>query len=309
MTNCECPGIYKQLELPTEDIVQSIIRLKKFTYDHFLYGGHVCSLGISFVSLSMMIIISSVIHWELIAIVYLGTLIVYNYDHYRDQALDEKSNEQRTSFVKKYPRMLPASIIFYTSIFFILLFLFGNTGSIIVGSVLLLLGVLYTDIFKKMTKKIIGLKNVYTSLSLTAVLLLTAVYCSVSLDWWFVLFAVFVFSHFIVDTSFCDLKDITTDQKEGLKTLPVVLGRQKYLMFSHGLNLLNFIVLWTAVAVFHLSPLALVFTAFFVYRFIYIEKARRDKNSIPFLTNVIVDAEYLLWPVALMTGMLFFTIA
>lgn len=277
--------------------------LFQLIHDQILYGGHIVSLGLAAMVSTVMLLLGQSFRWEFLLIVYLGTLCVYNYDHIRDSQVDDQGNRTRSQYLTDHRRLYVLLLLSYVSLFFVLLVVFGNLNSVIIGVVMLVISVLYTDVFKKLTRHVVGFKNVFTSVFLSLLLVFTLVYYELALSSWFVLFTVFVFLHFLLDTSFCDLKDMDDDQRKGLKTLPVWLGTQRYLWFAHGLNLLSFGVLVGAVLFYSLPWFALGLLTFFIYRIWYIEHARRTPDSIPFLCHVAVDAEYLFWPLVVGAGL------
>ena len=54
----------------------------------------------------------------------------------------------------------------------------------------------------------------------------------------------FIFLRGIINVTFFDIKDIESDGARGLKTLPVMLGRERTLKFLHWLNIFAFIPLF-----------------------------------------------------------------
>jgi hypothetical protein len=239
MTECECPNICNKVDLPTEDISKKITEVKEFVINEFIHGGHLLAIGAVTIVLTTMILVNTIMRWELVPIVYLLLLCVYNYDHYREMNIDSLNNLNRTSHLKKYCNYLPLIITFYGAMYFSLLIFFGNLESIIFGTILMILGLLYTGGVKKITSKIIGFKNFYTSFSLSLLIIFTAVFCSYSINLLLLIFFVFLFLRFIVNTSFCDIKDMDADKKQNLLTLPLFFGKNNFLIFLHILNMSN----------------------------------------------------------------------
>jgi len=91
MNECECPNIKKRVEQTTDKTVEKMIGVKNFLCKEFVYGGHLASLCVSFIALSMILLFDIAIKWELILIVYFSTICVYNYDHYKEFKKDDKS--------------------------------------------------------------------------------------------------------------------------------------------------------------------------------------------------------------------------
>ena len=307
MTECECPSIYKKMVFPVEKIYNKINNVKRFICNEFIYGGHWLSLGGSAFILSITLMLEISISWELLLIVYLLLQIVYNYDHYKCLEEDSKNNSKRTNHLKKYQNFFPIILVIYSSLFFSLLYIFGNPISFIFGSFLLSLGFLYTIFCKKFTVKIIGFKNLYTSFSVSLLVIFVTFYSFYELSILSFIIILFIFIRLMVNTSFCDLKDMDVDKKQNLVTLPIYFGKQKFLTFLHILNFISFVLLLTAI-VTGMAPLFSIFLLlFFPYVYYYIEKAKNTHTDLQSLSSFAVDGEFILWPVLLFIGSIFIT--
>ncbi len=303
MTECECPSICSKSDISTKNIVGKLSHLKKKFWNEFIYGGHLVacvSPGLAFVT---MVLFNLKISLEFLIIVYLGTFCIYNYDRFKGADIDTSCNFQRSSYIKNKLKMRYFVLAMYGALFFILLYIYGTIESLIFGSFLLLLGLSYADVFKKFTSKIVGFKNIYTSFSFSLLTVFTLVYYNHAINWPFILFFTFVFLHFIVDTSFCDVKDMKSDKKQNLVTLPIYFGRQKFLTILNIINLISFIVLLIAIVTQSIPWFSLLLLIFCLYRVYYINKAKRcSQDNIQYLSSVIVDAEYFFWPFILIIG-------
>jgi len=308
MNECECPSIYDMTGQTAEKAVEKILGIKNFFCNEFIYGGHLLSFGTSLIALSTMILLGITIRWEFLLIIYFGTQCIYNYDHFKEIDADTSNNSDRTNHLKKYQKFLPSVLVVYGISYFVLLLGFGNIESIIFGSILLFSGLLYTDKFKMMTEKIVGFKSVYTASSWGLLVVFTAIYCSYALNALLAIILLFVFLRWLVNTSFCDLKDMDSDKKENLLTLPIYFGKQKFIIFLHILNLSTFLLLLIAI-ILGIAPLFSAFLLFFyAYGFYYIQKAKNLKTNLNSLSNIMVDGEFMFWPVFLLLGSFFITL-
>ena len=157
-------------------LFNKIKEVKTLFKNEFIYGGHLASLCVSFIALSTILLFDINISWEFILIVYFSTMCIYNYDHYKEFKKDSLCNSARTLHLKKYIKFLPLITAFYGTASLVLLIYFGNFESILFGITLLFFGVLYTKKFKRITKKIVGFKNFYTSFSISLLIILTAIF-------------------------------------------------------------------------------------------------------------------------------------
>ena len=306
MTECECPNIYNKMVFSTEDITKKISDVKRFLISEFMYGGHILALGSSLVAISSMILFNVAIRWEFLPIIYLMTLCIYNFDHYKELEIDSLSNSGRVNHLSKYKKILPVLIPCYGLVSVILLLVFGNFESIIFGLVFLTMGLVYSYKVKEFTGKILAFKNIYTALAVALSILFTSLYCGYELNWLFFIVFIFLFLRFLINTSFCDIKDMETDKKHGLLTLPLYFGKRKFLIVLHLINFLSFIILLSAIFV-GIIPLSGAFLLIVnLYCFYYIEKSKNPKTNISALSDIMVDGEFIFWPILLVVGNLSF---
>ncbi len=305
MTECECPNIYEKVDFPAEKLIKKTTNAKKFICNEFIYGGHWLSLGGSAFILSIMLMLQISFRWELVIIVYLLLQIVYNYDHYTFLEEDSKNNPNRTNHLKKYQKFFPIFLVIYSSLFFGLLYIFGNTISFIFGTFLLTLGLLYTIFCKKLTSKIVGFKNFYTSFSVSLLVIFVTFHSFYEINILSLIFILFIFIRLLVNTSFCDLKDMDIDKKQNLKTLPIYFGKQKFLTFLHILNFISFILLSTAIVTGIAPSFSIFLLLFFPYVYYYIKKAKKTDTDLQSLSSFAVDGEFIIWPILLFIGSIF----
>ncbi|MDH7516926.1 MAG: UbiA family prenyltransferase [Candidatus Thermoplasmatota archaeon] len=290
------------------DTASKLLAAKRFVIDEFVHGGHLVSLASSAIALSAMLLLNIGIRWEFLLVSYLGTYCIYSYDHYKGIKIDSSNNSTRTNHLIKYYRFIPFILIIYGIAFFSLLIFFGNTISLFFGGLLLLSSLFYTSKVKNMTKKIVGFKNIYTSFSISLLIVFTVVYCSYPLGWLvFILFA-FLFLRLMLDTSFCDIKDMDSDRKLHLLTLPLYFGKQRFLTFLHIINFLSFALIIVSVSLSIVPSYWLFLGIFTIYCFYYIQKVKDPKANFQSLASIAVDGEYLLWPIVLFVGKFFMTI-
>lgn len=275
--------------------------LSKFIWGEFVYGGHWLSIGASAIALSTMILLDFTVKWEFLLIVYLGTQCIYNYNHYKEIKKDSINASERVDHLKKYYPLLPSITTIYGIMYFSLLIYFGNKESIFFGGFLLLLGLLFTYKGKSISKKIVGFKSIYTAFSWALLTIFSAVYISHPINAMLILFFIFVFLRWMVNTTIFDIKDVKSDKKERLLTIPIVLD-DKLSRSLHMLNFLSFVPLILGIYLnyFHLYVSLLIFL--FFYSFYYIRRANHENIDIQSLSYILVDGEYHYWPFLLLIG-------
>jgi 4-hydroxybenzoate polyprenyltransferase len=291
-----------------EYLASKLLIARNFIRDEFIYGGHLIASATSALALSAMIVFGVIFRWEFLLIIYLGTFCIYNYDHYKEIDNDSFNNFKRTNHLKKYNKFHSLILTIYGIGFFTLLFYFGTLESIIFGGLLLLSSLLYTKKVKKHTEKLIGFKNFYTAFSFALLTIFTAVYCSYQLNWLLFTFFLIVFLNVLIDTSFCDIKDMETDKKQNLLTLPLYLGKQKFISLLHLFNFILFGLLLIAIVI-QILPFFSIFLVFStLFTFYYIQKSKNSKTDIQSLSNLMVDGGHLSWPIVLFVGKTFIKI-
>ncbi|MCX6664473.1 MAG: UbiA family prenyltransferase [Euryarchaeota archaeon] len=291
-----------------QNLVTKLLITKEFIRDEFIYGGHLIACATSALALSAMIIFGVNFRWEFLLIIYLGSLCIYNYDHYREIENDSLNNFKRTDHLKKYKKFHSLILTIYGIGFFSLLIYFGTFESIVFGGLLFLSSLLYTKKVKKHTEKLIGFKNFYTAFSFALLTIFTAIYCSYQLNWLLFTFFLIVFLNVLIDTSFCDIKDMETDKKQNLLTLPLYLGKQKFISLLHLFNFILFGLLLIALVI-QILPFFSIFLIFStLFTFYYIQKSKNSKTDIQSLSNLMVDGGHLSWPIVLFVGKTFLKI-
>jgi 4-hydroxybenzoate polyprenyltransferase len=306
MTECECPNVYKTVDQTLDKTVLKLKSIKKKFFDEFIYGGHWLSLNAFAIAFSMQLLLGISMRWEFLIIVYFLLQCVYNYNHYKELEIDFSSNSDRVTHLKKYKKFFPYIVTAYGAGFIILLLFFGNIISILFGVFLLVLGLLYTSDSKKVSKKVVGFKSFYTAFAWALLIFFTAFYCSYPINLSVVLFFLFVFFQLVVTTSYFDIKDMKSDEKEGLLTLPLVFkNEQNWIDILHILNIISFIPIVLGVLTGYLPIYALSTLLLLAYTFYYLQKTKKNSTNIHFLSYVMVDGEYNFWPLLLLIGRFF----
>jgi len=272
----------------------------KLLYEEFIYGGHLLSLGAVGILISSAFIFNKPINFFLILIGYSINQIIYNYNHLKELEKDFLTNPNRVKHLKKIKKINLFLFCVYFLIFILSLIYLKKINLTILVFFILIGGILFTDVFKKMTKKITAFKNIYVSFFWALGIFLIVVFYNIKDLIAIFLFFLFVFLRLLTNTIFFDIKDIESDKKEGLKTLPVLWGEKKTINFLYFLNFLSFLPIVIGVF-FHVFPLfSLLLCLFYFYTFYYLKNA--NKKNIHKLSYIIADGEYLFWPIFLLIG-------
>lgn len=272
--------------------------------NEFVYGGYLTSLGCPAFVLSVSLLLNTAIDWPVLLIAYLTPLIVYSYNYYEELEKDMATNPERADHLRKKVKLYPVFFGIYMSLLILLLLLYANYILTIFVLILLSCGILYTIVFKDLTKQLPGFKGVYiaTVWALAGAFLFNFHY-SVNWDIFSILMFLFIFLRGIINVTFFDIKDIESDMARGLKTLPVLLGRETTLRFLNALNIFSFIPLAIGVYLGIIPVFGLSLLVFYFYDSYYLRKARivNDK-SLRWISYTLADAEFIIWPIVLLLG-------
>jgi 4-hydroxybenzoate polyprenyltransferase len=290
--------------MPEIKIKMNIKKNLKFTWNEFIYGGHLPSLGAAAIVLFSGILLNIKITWDCLLISYLIFYLIYLYNRFKEIDIDCLTNPQRTKHLRIYFSIMPK--IFYITFFVIIgsLIYFSNIWGLIFGLFLLLFGWLYTVVFKKITQKVIIFKNLFVSTVFALLVFFPIIYYSysltISLLFITLLIVVFVYFKGFMMQVFFDVKDIESDEKEKLLTLPVIFGKEKIL------NVLKIISILTTIPIpvifslyyniFPLFSLMLILTV--PFNFYCFKQAKNHKYS----SYIFGSAEFILWPILIIIG-------
>jgi 4-hydroxybenzoate polyprenyltransferase len=271
-----------------------------------VHGGYLTALGAPSLVLTTMIITNSKVNIPLLVISYLLPLIVYSFDYMRDLEKDLETNSERSKYLLKKKKVYPFLLTFYISILILLLLMFSGRNLIIFIGLITMGGLLYATALKSLTKKIPIFKNVYTVLTWSlGGTMFVSLFFSIPFSVPFLVVFIFINLKGMINAIFFDLKDYISDSKEGLKTLPVMLGKRNAINCLHILNVLAVIPLVFGVYYGIIPIISLSLIIFFFYSFYYLRTAQNTENDKVWVKlGSIADFEFMFWPVILLSCML-----
>lgn len=277
-----------------------IEKILKLIWNELIYGGHLQPLGAASIVFVSGILLKIQITWDVLFVTYILFYPLFLYNRFKEIKMDCLTNSQRTQHIKKYIKFIP--IILYLVIFILVISLiyFSNFRALIFGLLVLFFGFLYTIIFKKFTNKIPLFKDLYVAAVFALLPFFLLVYYSyflVSIN--VLLLSLLIFLESFLMPVFLDIKDIESDKREKLRTLPVMLGKEKTIVFLSIFNLIGTITIM--VFIFYLSTLPklilmLLFTVpFDFYCYILVKRQRR-------FGYILQGGKFILWPFLIFLG-------
>lgn len=281
-----------------------IIKIFKFIAEEFIYGGHLLSLGAAAIVITSAILLNETIDWTYPFIIYLIAYLGYLYNRYKEINEDILSSPERSNHLKKYHSFFPFIAVLVFFIIFGVLVYSNRLFSIIYIIIMLIGGISYTTFFKKITKKIIAFKNFFTALEWTIPVLFFPLFYSISFNKGLPIFILFIFIRILITNSFFDIKDLEPDKKNGLLTLPLVLGVKNFFRILFLLLFISYTILFFGIYLDLLPYYSLSFTLILPYNFFYLINAMKNKISSSRLYFV-AGGEFVLWPIIIYLTKLF----
>ena len=269
----------------------------------FAFGGYLEALAAPMMVISIWTLMGKPMDWQILLMAYLITLIVYGYDYYREHHADSISNPERSRVMEKRAGAYPVALAFEAALLLALLVAYGNVAILMFGTIVVAGGIAYTVALKGVTRVIPGFKNVYTSLIwATAAVSIPALQYSTGLTMLGALAFAFIFLKCLMNTIFFDIKDIESDRYNGLKTIPVLLGKNKSISLLMGANVLTVVPIIIAVWLRIMPVFALAWLALPAYVAYYLSLGGRSGVDIRYISYSFADTEFILWPLLLFAG-------
>ncbi len=259
--------------------------------------------GAMAIILTMGFIISDSLNIYLLLIAYLVSLIVYSYDFNKGIKSDKLTNPERVDYLKKKINYYPYIMgIYITSLIGVIIY--GNQSIIemlIFFTILVGGGLLYGLLFKNFTKFIPAFKDVYVSLVWAwGASFLLFIYNKQDLTMLFVLLFTFLFLKSLNTSIFNDLKDIESDGKKGLKTIPVLIGFNNTITFTCLLSVITLVSLLFGVYYQILPVYVLLFVIFTGYCIFYMLLTYKNQKNINWPQyHFLALLEKPIWPLVL----------
>ena len=281
-------------------------RILKIISNELIYNNHLSALVGIFLVLIASIVTNMKVSPVFLIVLYLIFYIIYSYNRYKELKLDIISNPKRTEYLKtRISRTKKINLTYFFLLIILLLYNF-ESSFFLFGISLLILGLLYTTHFKKLTRKIVAFKSIYVAAIWTSTILFYAFYHSILWNNAFTIISLFIFLRLLIGINFFDIKDMESDKKENLKTLPVLLGKRKIKIFLALLNLISAIPILLGIYFKFIPFYALSLLISIPYTYLYLKEIRTPRINRDLLYYVIVNIESAAWLLSLLIVKLIF---
>ncbi len=273
-----------------------------------IYGAHYLSLGYPALFLSLIILLDLQINYLALAVTYLIPLIVYSFNYQKELGKDVITNPEKVNYLKNREKIFPYLMGFYILLLISLLLILNNHGFSLFILIILIGGILYTIIFKILTRTIPGFKSLYTSMLWAyAGTFCVSFFYSLPFSTFYAIYFSFLFIKGLINVIYFDIKDMASDQREGLRTFPLLLGVKKTLMLLHILNILALGILCYGIYIKILPVYSISLIIFYLYTFYYLKIGNTtDDQKLHKYTYLMVDGECIFWPIILILSKILF---
>jgi 4-hydroxybenzoate polyprenyltransferase len=276
--------------------------------NELVFGGHIVSLISPALILTVCLLQDLPLNIEILIIAYIIPLIVYSYNYQNETEKVINIGSNKYNFVSKRKTIFPILLGLDILILSILIINLFNYGFLVFTLIIISGGILYTIIFKVLTKYIFCFKNIYVSaIWAYAGTFFILFYQSLDFSLFYLVIFVYIFIKIFINNVFFDIKDIDSDKGKNLITIPVKLGKNNTIYLLHMFNIFS-IILLIAVIYYNILPIyALSLLITNVYVFIYLEKGRISSyKGLLKYTYIMADSEFIFWPILLIISKLLF---
>lgn len=273
-------------------------------WDEFVYGGHFLALGDAVALYVMAVILNISVTWSFLVVIYLCVFAANLFNRSDESDHDALTNPVRVKVMEKYTRHFYPVVLSCLAVSIGLILYFSNYAALVFAIFIFVIAMLYTTLFKKLTKYVVGFKSFVAALFYALMVFLLVIYYSAPLNAAVILIFIFYYLRIFISNAACDVKDIESDKKRGLKTIAISLGEPRAMKFLNVLNIASgLVIVWGVyVSILPTFSLALLLTIPYASYYFYLNSKTTSKEI---FTNAIVDGEFLLWLPFLLIGKMF----
>jgi 4-hydroxybenzoate polyprenyltransferase len=276
-----------------------ILVLMKMLWRELVFGGHLFAIGSVSVVMACSIVFMIPVSWDILFVTYLLFYAIYLYDYSQGASSDEATNSSRAKYLLCKNKS-KCTVIITSLVLFTIMISFTSILITAIGMSILILGLLYGSHFKKLTKKIPAFKNVFVSVVWAFMAVFAFVYYSLPITYGAMMLALFVFLRMMNIQILFDVRDMEGDRKDGLLTVPAILGDKKYPFILRLINIVSVIFILGCVVLNLLPAFTLAIIPMFSYGVKYINKVVRSRTE--YTSYIFAAFEPIMWSVFIFAG-------
>jgi 4-hydroxybenzoate polyprenyltransferase len=275
----------------------------------FAYSNIYLALGAAFLSYASSILLIGTSEFSSLFTVFLMTFSMYTMNRITDFKEDLINHPERSRFIKKFGKILRVlAVLSYVLVFIISAVKGGLT--FLPPFIVIIFGFLYSYpwIPKKSgryrrLKDIVIIKNLTVSVMWAVTTVLVPVFYSYyNFSYSVLVVFLFVIFRLMINTVLFDARDVEGDKKEGVNTIPMVLGIGKSKLLLYLLNLTISVIIIISVFYGVLPFLAYFLLLSSAYAHIYIYLFEKKNISKGLLCDIVIDGEYILIGIYIFIG-------
>jgi len=270
-------------------------------YRELVLGGHLLALGTASIAGAAAYLFGRSPTVVLLVMAYLFSFGAYMMNRSAEMDQDLASHPERTSYLAKRRRVLPAVV----AASFLVGYALAATVSLIFFVALLVplaLSLLYSVGSKRLVgvigttklKQKLLLKNVSIAFGWSLIPILVGLYFG-GFDAPLLLLGPFIFLRLMTNTIVFDIRDAEGDRENAVKTLPTELGVARSFDVVGAIDALSAAYLVALLVVGLVPSFALTLILLPIYSAIYRGFAMQSNANLGFICDVVADAEYILW--------------
>lgn len=273
---------------------------------YVVQSGSILAASAGAIVISNMIAFGFPIDPLLVLLAFLLTFSSYHINRIAEIEQDIISNPERTRFIQQHRLLDKLALVSLAVV--ILVAITRNVQTLVFALIPPICVILYsyqTLPWIKRFKDIIFVKNIFVAGAWATLMFLTVAFFSSSFTNGVFAMAIFFFLRFFINTVVFDIRDLIGDKIHQIKTLPVHFGESTTRNLLLFVNTIAGIFLFFAVEIGWLPYFAHILNLMTFYGYSYIIMATDEKIDKHALCDIIVDGEFLLWPILLFIGRLF----
>lgn len=267
-------------------------------YREIVFNGHLQSVGASSAALLSSIYVLKVTpSLVMLILIYATFQVVFFFDRIMDIEKDKETNKLRAEHISSNINTIKTFLFVYLLVVLLGNLIYSNVAALLFCVGIVIFGLLYPIFFKGLTRKIPLFKNIYVtsvySLAIFYPYLFNSNFNFINTASIYIF--VLVFLEMGISQVSLDIKDIRSDNKVGLKTLPVILGSNRTIQVLYIIGIVNlFILLLFMPGSLQTIQLLGFLIINFVYNYIFIYKIR-NKEPVGYLLSAGKFSAWLLY--------------
>lgn len=283
---------WRPIRASTQDIWGKI-------YGELVYGGgHMPALDTSALTFVSSLLLGFTPTWDLLLAAYLFTYGSYTLNRIVEWKHDQASNPLRSKYMASKRRYAPIIVALCYGGTFLIAF-FANLTFFAALLLPFSLSYLY-NIGSHRFKTVLGasklkekflVKNLVVSAGWGLVPSLVLLYYEAPVTPTVASLFIFIFLRILVNTIFCDMKDVKADSAQGIKTIPTVQGLVQTRRILLALNTIAGLTVFGMVWVGLLPLAAHAVNLVTFYGYFYILKSRASDANLNFLSDFVAEME------------------